>query len=87
MKKEKIKQMTLICIAVTLIAIGYLNYNLGEREIMEVSANANESNIGDVQLVNTEPVSEENEIQNVARRRHCFQSSHYRNSKYKYSYR
>lgn len=57
--KEKIKQILLTCVAFSLIIVGYLNYNfdkLAENEDnIEVSADTNDINIGDVQLVNSEP--------------------------------
>lgn len=54
--KEKIKQILLTVIAFSLIIVGYLNYSFDKKENnIEVSANTNDINIGDVQLVNSEP--------------------------------
>lgn len=55
--KEKIKQILLTCIAFSLIMVGYLNYNLDKKEgqNIEVSAETNDINLGDVQLVNSKP--------------------------------
>lgn len=55
--KEKIKQMILSIIAFSLILIGYLNYNV-DNENLEISSRVNEVNLGDVELVNTEPIIE-----------------------------
>jgi len=56
--KEKGKQITLLVISVCLITVGYLNYNYNEKNYMEVSAETNSVNIGDVQLVNSDTASE-----------------------------
>ena len=63
--KERIKQIVLTLIAFFLIMIGYLNYNFDQRklETVEVASETdsnkssirNETNLGDVQLVNSEP--------------------------------
>lgn len=55
--KERVKQIFLTFIAISLITIGYLNYNFDNKEDdkIEVSATANDINIGDVQLVNSKP--------------------------------
>lgn len=58
--KERIKQILLTVIALSLILVGYLNYNFDKKvnETVEVSTDAssrNELNLGDVQLVNSEP--------------------------------
>ena len=56
--KEILKQILLTFIAIFLIIVGYLNYNLdtGEKnKDIEVSAETNDINIGDVQLVNAKP--------------------------------
>lgn len=62
--KEKFKQIFLSFIAFSLILVGYLNYNYDQNKTYEVSAESrNEINLGDVQLVNSEPekiVSNEN---------------------------
>lgn len=62
--KERIKQILLTTLAFTLILVGYLNYNLdkNENETMEVSSNTNDLNLGDVQLVNSEPDNSEGAI-------------------------
>lgn len=57
--KDKVKQIFLTCLAVSLIGLGYLNYgisNLKKGEILEVSADYNEINLGDVELVNSDIV-------------------------------
>ena len=58
--KENIKQIVLFVLAISLIGLGYLNYNNGELEnsedIIEVSADYNELNLGDVELVNSDIV-------------------------------
>lgn len=59
MSKERIKQIILSAIAFSLIIVGYLNYNYDEKESIEVSSDVNEVNIGDVQLVNSEPDNSE----------------------------
>lgn len=57
--KEKIKQIFLSFLAFSLIGIGYINWNLDEKSnSFEMSANSNDINIGDVQLVNSEPINE-----------------------------
>lgn len=54
LSKERIKQILLSIIAFSFIIIGYLNYDLkGDESIIEVSANDNEINLGDVQLVSS----------------------------------
>lgn len=62
--KERIKQISLSIIAFSLILVGYLNYNLDENKSIEVSSKVdntnNEVNLGDVQLVNSEPIISEN---------------------------
>ena len=58
--KENIRQIVLFVLAISLIGLGYLNYNNGELEnsedIIEVSADYNELNLGDVELVNSDIV-------------------------------
>ena len=57
--KEKLKQIILSVIAFSLIIIGYLNYvNIGQNT-MEVIADTNDVNLGDVQLVNSDPDNSE----------------------------
>lgn len=58
--KEKIKQIFLTVIALSLILVGFLNYNIDKKidETVEVSSDTssrNELNLGDVQLVSNEP--------------------------------
>ena len=61
--KEKIKQYILSFIAVLLIFIGYLNYNYDQiNDAIEFSSTTNEVNLGDVQLVNSNPVADEGAI-------------------------
>ncbi len=55
--KERIKQIILSCIAFSLILVGYLNYNYDQNNSIEVSSRtSNDINLGDVELVNSEPV-------------------------------
>lgn len=59
--KEKIKQSILVFTALALIVFGYYNFNfLNKENSLEVSSRANEINLGDVELVNSKPVSEDN---------------------------
>lgn len=58
--KERLKQIFLSFIAISLILLGYANYSLNNNEAVEVaSRTSNEINIGDVELVNGEPMLEE----------------------------
>lgn len=57
--KEKFKQIFLTCVAIILIGLGYLNYsvnNFQNEDALEVSADYNEINLGDVELVNSDLV-------------------------------
>lgn len=59
MKKEKIKHIVLILMAVCLIGIGYLNYDYEPTIEVATTQNAtNEASLGDVQLVNGSAVKE-----------------------------
>lgn len=59
MKKEKIKHIVLILMAVCLIGIGYLNYDYEPTIEVATTQNAtNEASLGDVQLVNGNVVKE-----------------------------
>lgn len=61
-RKETIKQIVLSFIAVFLILVGYLNYNLDEKNnSIEVSSRSNEINLGDVELVNSDAIVENEE--------------------------
>lgn len=62
--KEKFKQLFLSFLAFFLIGLGYFNWNLDQKSNnLELSSNSNDINIGDVELVNSEPVKEfENSI-------------------------
>lgn len=65
--KEKVKQIFLSFIAVLLIAVGYLNYNYNNlNDTVEVASreSSNEVNLGDVELVSSNPV-EENYIEGI----------------------
>lgn len=62
MKKEKGKQIILLVSAICLIVVGYLNYDYSENEFIEVAADVNDINVGDVQLVNSEPVENNQNI-------------------------
>lgn len=58
--KERMKQIILTCIAFSLILVGYFNYSIDnnfEKDI-EVSAETNDINIGDVQLVSSIPIQD-----------------------------
>lgn len=65
-KKENIKQIFLSFLAITLICLGYFNYNSGisninkNQDVLEVSADYNELNLGDVELVNSDIVPNDN---------------------------
>lgn len=71
LNKEKFKQIFLSFLAITLIGVGYFNYNSGianinkNQEYIEVSADYNESNLGDVELVNSDIVPNDNLEENV----------------------
>lgn len=60
--KERIKQILLTFVAFSLIFLGYMNYNVDKDNNIEVSAETNDINIGDVQLVNSEPTNNEGVI-------------------------
>ncbi len=63
--KERFKQILLTVIAFSLILVGYLNYNFNKNDLDSVQVSSedlqiaqntrNETNLGDVQLVNSEP--------------------------------
>lgn len=61
MNKERKKKIVLIILSFTLIGIGCLNFN--KNQIIEVSSEntdiKNELSLGDVQLVNSEPIEKE----------------------------
>ncbi len=66
--KEKFKQIFLSCLAIFLIGLGYFNYNVGEKmdkKTVEVSADYNEINLGDVELVNSDIVPNEELKENI----------------------
>lgn len=65
--KEKIKQALLISFSFLLIIFGYLNYKLSNSNIenIEVASRANETNLGDVELVNSDGIIDE-QIENEA---------------------
>lgn len=56
--KEKFKQIFLSCLALVLIGLGYLNFNFenNKEDVLEVSADYNETNLGNVELVNSDIV-------------------------------
>lgn len=58
--KERIKQIILSAIAISLIGIGYANYSFNNTSTIEVASreSSNEINLGDVELVSSNPVSE-----------------------------
>lgn len=59
--KEKMKQIVLSFIAISLIILGYTNYSFNEKnDSVEVASRTseNEINLGDVELVNSQPVQE-----------------------------
>lgn len=66
LSKERAKQIFLSFLAICLIGLGYFNYginNLEKEKIIEVSADYNEINLGDVELVNSDIVPNE-ELEN-----------------------
>lgn len=65
--KEKLKQILLSCIAISLIAIGYANYSFNvKKDTIEVASRSseNETNLGDVELVSSTPI-ETNYIEGI----------------------
>lgn len=68
--KDKLKQVLLACLAVFLIGLGYFNYSLQtlpNKDTIEVSSRDNEINLGDVELVNSDIVpNDEIESTNVS---------------------
>lgn len=64
-KNEKAKQIILSCIAILLMIIGYMNYSYdNEKDEVDFAARDNDINLGDVQLVNSEPEFESNIVPN-----------------------
>jgi len=62
MKKEKLKHIVLVVIAISLIGIGYLNYDYDKTIEVASTGNTienvtNEASLGDVQLVNAKSVA------------------------------
>lgn len=57
--KEKVKQIFLAAIAISLIGIGYANYSLNNTIEVASRESSNEINLGDVELVSGNPVEEE----------------------------
>ena len=57
LNQEYIKQTVLILSGIFLIFVGYCNYSLDNKneEVLQVSSETNDINLGDVQLVNSEP--------------------------------
>lgn len=55
--KEKFKQITLTMFAIALIGIGYINFNLEQDK--NIAAREDKDNIGDVQLVSSSNVEQE----------------------------
>lgn len=62
LEKVKIKQISLIALAIILICVGYFNssFEIEKEENFEIArkSDKNEINIGDVELVNSEPIVE-----------------------------
>lgn len=56
--KEKVKQIFLSAIAISLIGIGYANYSLNNTIEVASRESSNEINLGDVELVSSNPVKE-----------------------------
>lgn len=59
LNKDKLKQGFLACLAISLIGLGYFNYSLQvlkDKDTLEVSSRDNEINLGDVELVNSDIV-------------------------------
>lgn len=70
-KKEYLKQGFLIVIAFGLIFCGYSSYDLEENniektEIIPIASSVNETNLGDVQLVNSDSIENEYKIDMVS---------------------
>ena len=60
MLKEKLKHIVLIVLAVSLIGIGYLNYDYNDTlEVASTENNNDESTLGDVELVSSNAVKED----------------------------
>lgn len=57
--KEKVKQIFLSAIAISLIGIGYANYSLNNTIEVASRESSNEINLGDVELVSSSPVKED----------------------------
>lgn len=55
--KEKFKQITLTVFAITLIGVGYMNFNLEQDK--NIAARDDRTNIGDVELVSSSNVEKE----------------------------
>ncbi len=55
--KEKFKQITLTVFAITLIGVGYINFNLEQDK--NIAAREDRTNIGDVELVSSSNVEKE----------------------------
>ncbi len=67
LSKENIKQIILILTGILFMCVGYFNYALDRQtETIEVAVrdDVNEINLGDVQLVNSEPITND-EIGNI----------------------
>lgn len=68
LNKEYVKQISLAICGFLLIGIGYLNYSLDlkKNDNDEIARQSlNEINLGDVELVNTEPIANIEEIGNI----------------------
>ena len=68
LNKEYVKQISLAICGFLLIGIGYLNYSLDfkKNDNDEIARQSlNEINLGDVELVNTEPIAKIEEIGNI----------------------
>lgn len=64
-KNEKAKQIVLSAIAILLMTIGYMNYSFdNENGTVDFAARDNDINLGDVQLVNSEPELESDIVPN-----------------------
>lgn len=57
--KEKAKQIFLSAIAISLMGVGYANYRLNSTIEVASRESSNEINLGDVELVSSNPVKEE----------------------------
>lgn len=63
--KEKAKQIIMISISFFLIMFGYFNFRLSNKDNTYISSRANETNLGDVELVSSVPIDDEGKIEDI----------------------